>query len=304
MTLALSTSWNAARHNNGRRLIFEIKKIGFSSVELSFNLTARMVRDVTKLTKSGEIRVVSLHNFCPIPASMPRLKALPDCFSMSSLDNNQRQSSVRQTKKTIRTAAELGADAVVLHCGRVVVEDKTRKLIKLNSRGARRSKRYSALRQEAVLQRRKQASRYFESALRSLEELNKYACKQRIKLGVETRFYYREIPSFEEIGIILKKFKGSNIYYWHDTGHAQIMEMLGFYKHKDFLMSYSNRMLGIHLHDIIGCQDHYAPGTGIINFNWLVPFLSKGTLKVIEAHKQSSQREVKSSMRFLEKIIS
>jgi len=304
MRLALSTSWNATRHDNGRRLIFEIKKIGFSRVELSFNLTARMVRDVAKLTKSGQVKVVSLHNFCPIPASMPRAKALPDCLSMSSLDSNQRKRAVRQTKSTIRTAAELNAEAVVLHCGRVEIEDKTRELIKLYTLGERLSRRYSALRQEAVLQRRTNARRYFECALRSLEELNKYASKHRIKLGVETRYYYREIPSFKEIDIILKKFKGSNIYYWHDTGHAKIMEILGFTKQKDFLSLYSKRMLGIHLHDIIGSQDHYAPGTGIINFKSLRPFLSKGTLKVIEAHKQSSQREVKSSMRFLEKTFS
>ena len=304
MNLALSTSWNAARHTNGRKLIFEIKKIGFTSVELSFNLTAKMVRDVAKLTRSGQIRVVSLHNFCPIPASMARAKALPDCLSISSLDSNQRKRAVRQTKSTIRTAVELGAKAVVLHCGRVEVEDKTRELIKLNDRGARRSKRYSVLWQEAVLQRRTQKRRYFESALRSLEVLNKYASKQRIKLGVETRFYYREIPSFKEIGIILKEFKGSNIYYWHDTGHAQIMAMLGFTRQIDFLSLYSKRMLGIHLHDIVGSQDHYAPGMGIFNFNSLRPFLSKETLKVIEAHKQSSQREVKSSVRFLEKTFS
>ncbi len=304
MNLALSTSWNAARHDNGRKLIFEIKKIGFSSVELSFNLTAKMVRDVAKLTKSGEIRVISLHNFCPIPASMPRAKALPDCFSMSSLDSDQRKRAIKQTKLTIRTAAELNAQGVVLHCGRVEVEDKTRELIKLYTLGGRLSRKYSLLRQEAVLQRRAKACRYFESALRSLEVLNKYASKHKIKLGVETRFYYREIPSFKEIGTILKKFKGSNIFYWHDTGHAHIMEMLGFARQIDFLSLYSKRMLGIHLHDIIGSQDHYAPGTGILNFKSLKAFLSKDTLKVIEAHKQSAQREVKSSMRFLEKTFS
>ena len=83
MSLLLSTAWNAFRHTNAKKLIFEIKKTGFQEVELSFNLTSSMVRDIAGLVKNKEIRVISLHNFCPIPDGIKRCAALPDYYSMS-----------------------------------------------------------------------------------------------------------------------------------------------------------------------------------------------------------------------------
>lgn len=302
MSLVLSTSWNAARYEEAEGLIAQIQSIGFKEIELSFNLTRQIVEGICDLRRRGQISVASVHNFCPIPEGISRKKALPDCYSMSSPDETVRQKALKYTRASIDTASRSGAKAVVLHCGRVEMPDYTRRLIGLYVKGNKDSPEFDQLKSAFIKQRRELAQVFFENTMKSLKELSPYAFSKGVRLGVENRFYYREIPSLEEIGIILDAFRGQNIYYWHDTGHAQIMDYLGFARHKDFLDRYAGDMLGIHLHGVSAGEDHCAPAKGELDFAFLTPYLRKETLKVIEAHEPAEAADLKESKKYLETL--
>lgn len=300
--LGLSTSWNAAGTNSAKELIFEIKALGFQAVELSFNLAAPLVEQIACLAKDNEITVLSLHNFCPVPDALPREEALPDVYSLASCDEAERFQALRYTKRTIDTARKTGAMAVVLHCGRVEIPDRTRQLIGLYESGRGDCAEFHQLRRQMLQEREARAGIFFNHALKSIEELNCYAGKQKVLLGIETRFYLREIPSFEEMGIILQEFRGSNIFYWHDAGHAQVMDNLKVAEHKDYLEAYGPRMLGVHLHNVVGCLDHQPPHKGSFDFKRLLPYLKEDTIKIIEAHSPATAEDLKISKNYLEEI--
>jgi sugar phosphate isomerase/epimerase len=302
MPLALSTSWNAYRHDNAKDLLFEIKQLGFNDIELSFNLTRLLVDEISKVARDIGLNILSLHNYCPIPEGLSRKEALPDCFSLSALDSEERKRAVSYTKRTIDYASSLGAKAVVLHCGRVEIEDKTRELIAFYDSKCLSSEKAIRVRDEFLKKREDLSGSFLEKVLISLDELNAYAGSKGVLLGVENRFYYREIPNFEEIGVILTKFKGSSLAYWHDTGHARVMESLGFIKNGSFLKAYAPDLIGAHLHNTLGCLDHQAPSKGDLDFKEMNPFFRKDTIKVIEAHQPATAEELKESLRLLQGI--
>jgi len=134
MSLAISTSWNAHRFDDGEKLLFEISQLGFKAIELSFNLNLAMIDEIADSARRLNINIDSLHNYCPVPDGLSRKQTFPDHYSMASLDEEERFLAVKYTKRSIDTANRLGAKAVVLHCGRVEVPDYTRQLINLLTR--------------------------------------------------------------------------------------------------------------------------------------------------------------------------
>ena len=298
---ALSTSWNAHRHNNARSMVEEIKKIGVDHIELNFTLTKDIVSGIIGLVDKGVIKVVSLHNFCPVPDSVDVKKASPDYFSLAAPNEEERKNAVEETKRTIDTAARLSAEAVVIHAGRLDISDKTRDLAKAIEGGIDATAIADAMKREREGELKKG---YLDSLLKSIGEISAHSKERGIKVALENRFYFKELPSIEEFEVIFADFPpGANIYYWHDTGHAQVFDNLGLAPHKEYLDKFSSRLAGVHLHDVKGIiNDHRAPLTGDFDFAVLKPYINKSVLKVLEPHAPATSEEIERALEHLKKL--
>ena len=123
-------------------------------------------------------------------------------------------------------------------------------------------------------------------------------------MGLENRFHYDELPTLNDYELIFTELDGAPLGYWHDTGHAHVNEQLTIVPAGNLLRNYVDKLIGVHLHDAIGLEDHLAPGTGEIDFKPLKSCLKPGTLKVAELKPQMSEAEVLQGVRFIqEKII-
>ncbi|MFA7186391.1 MAG: TIM barrel protein [Victivallales bacterium] len=297
--IGLSTSWNAWRNHSGQDIIKEIVAIGFTDIELNYHITEKEITEISKLVKNRQINVTSLHNFCPVPDSFGKEKGSGDLFLLSSLNKKERIQAVCHTKITIDYAKQLNAKAVVLHLGKVCVKKGSKSLINAMFIEPQSKNHCDELRRELVNEREQNRKGHMDAVLQSLEELNRYARSLDIKLGIENKFFFEDIPSINEIGEILATFCEGNIFYWHDSGHAQMLENLGFLHHEDFLKRYSDRLIGTHLHDMIDYQDHQAPGTGNINFSMLKKYLKPEVIKIMEINGLVSREKVISGYNFL-----
>lgn len=297
---SLSTAWNSSKHDNGYDIVRQIKAAGFDSVELGCALSENIVADIMKLKKSSEIKVTSLHNMCPLPRDIERDEASPDYYSLASPDEKERGLAVEVAKNTINYAKSFGAKAVVIHSGRVQIRDRTRELEKAFTN----KEKFGILKSKMIKERDEKKDGYPDNVMKSLEELIEHAEKTGIYLGIENRFYYREIPLMAELEVIFGTFTSDCLRYWHDVGHAEVFERLGLARHRDYLDKFGRRLIGVHLHDIIGLtDDHQVPGHGTFDFNVIKPYLQKDTIRVIEAHQPATEADLRNSVEYLKKIL-
>ena len=262
-------------------MLREIRDLGFAYAELSHGIRISLLPGIFEAVDAGEIKISSLHNYCPLPIGINF--AAPNIFKFSSPDPRERENAYRHTLKTFDTAARLQAQAVVLHLGSIDMKDYTEKLIDLCKSAQRYSNKYLKLAQQMEEKRAAKKEYYVELACDMLGRLVPEAEARGLKLGVENREALEEIPLEGDFQFLLKKFPSPAVGYWHDTGHAQIKENLGFIQHALHLEAMAGRLLGFHLHDVqMPARDHCPPGSGVVNFAALKPFVRPEHLKIFE----------------------
>jgi sugar phosphate isomerase/epimerase len=278
---SLSTCWNSHRHTDGRAMLREIRDLGFAYAELSHGIRVSLVPGILEAVGAGEIKISSLHNFCPLPLGVNH--AAPNLYEFTDERPRQRELAIKHTLKTFEFAERVQAPLVVLHLGSMDLKDYTGKLCTMLERGLRTAPKYEKLCAEASKARETRKERFVENLYETLRIILPEAEKRGLKLGCENREALEEIPIESDFQFMFRELNSPNLAYWHDCGHAQIKANLGFIHHALHLESLAPRLAGFHVHDVIyPAGDHAAPGTGTVDFASLKPFVKPEHIKVFE----------------------
>jgi len=278
---SFSTCWNSSRHTDGRAMLREIRDLGFDYAELSHGIRISLMPGILEAVAAGEMKISTLHNFCPLPVGVTH--SSPNLYEFSAESPRDRELAVRHTLKTFDFAERVKAPLVVLHLGSMDLKDYTGKLEDMLERGQKDTPRFQKLVAEAAAKREARKEVFFERTKETLRLLLPEAQKRGLKLGCENREGIEELPLEHDFRLFFREFGSPNVVYWHDTGHAQMKENLGFIRHADHLASLADRLAGFHIHDVqFPTRDHCAPGTGMIDFAALKPFVKPEHIKVFE----------------------
>jgi len=277
-------------------MLREIKgKLGFDLIELGHGIRISLMPGIQQMFDAGKIRFSSLHNFCPLPVEV--MTASPDCYKFSAAHPEERERAVKQTCQTIDFADRIGAPFVVMHLGEVPMQPITDPLIALAKKGKLLSREYVQRKIRAVQKREAAAAPYLERVKDCLRQIIDYAAAKNIKLGLENRRDYEEIPTERELPALLDEMNSPQLGYWHDFGHAQIKENLAFLDHAEWLRAIGPRTLGCHVQDCIWpAQDHQPPFAGNVDLEKLVPLLSSDCIFVWEMSPNKTADDIRRSV--------
>jgi sugar phosphate isomerase/epimerase len=299
---SFSTCWNSHRHTDGREMLREIRELGFEFAELSHGTRLGLVPGILEAVEAGEMKISSLHNFCPLPMGVNH--SAPNLYEFTAERARDRELAERYTLKTIEFAARVKAPVVVLHCGSIEMKDYTDKLLDMIAQGDKPTPKFEKLCREVTQKREAKKEVFVERLKAALEKVLPAAESAGIRLGIENRQALEELPIDADYPFLFRELTSPSLVYWHDTGHAQIKENLGFIHHALHLESLADRLAGFHLHDVqFPGRDHCAPGTGCIDFTALKPLFKPNHIKVFELSPSLPVEAVKKGVAHLKTIL-
>jgi len=291
-------------------MLDEIRRMGFEYAELSHGIKLSLVEGIQAALKENEIKITSLHNFCPLPLGV--MHAAPNIYLLSSTDEAERERAIKQTLKTIEFAGQCQARAIVMHLGRVPMLwgsfepewlNYTERLLKRVRGKQEMLAKYERLRFRAISAREKRKGPYWKQVLKSLDKLVEHARQASVKLGIENRLLLEEIPNEAEFREIFERYDPNVVGYWHDVGHAHVRELLGVCTQEQMLELAGDRLLGIHIHDVgFVDEDHRPPSFGEVMFDRLRPYVRPDTIKVFEFSPKWRTEDVNQGIRYLREL--
>jgi sugar phosphate isomerase/epimerase len=292
--VSFSTMWSIENFPSLNDFFQASRVYGFDKIELNHQVNSSMLASA----HLGAYKFSSVHEPCPADISTETLKRKD--WLISSQDEDCRRQGIRAIQRSIDLAHELGAELVVVHSGCIRTDlSGEEQLRKLFLAGELQSPQYQDLKESLVETRARLASPHLEAVKKSLQELTEYAGQRHIRLGVENRYHYFDIPSLDEMELCLDLVDHGQGGWVFDTGHAFALDQLGFFPQEEWLKRYAGQMVASHLHDAIGVHDHLSPGLGEIDFHMVRSFLPQDAIRTCELRTTNTPEQVRAGIQYL-----
>ena len=285
--ISLSTMWSADQEMPFSETFALARKLGFTGFEFSNKVTPRLYQEWDR----NKYYVSTLHDPCPSEFGYTELK-IQD-VSLSSLDESHRVKAVDNLKRSIDLAVRLGSRSVVVHCGSIHCDHSRDTIIReWYLQGKAGTPEYIQIQQDYIADRDQHKQPHLNQVLRSLEEMINFAKGSGIFIGLENRNRYHDLPLPDEMETFLQLCDEPWFGFQYDAGHAHNLEALGMVGKGEWLRRFHHRLIGMHLHDVDGLQDHLAPGMGEVDYSSLAPYLGDGILRTLEVSPDCTLEQI------------
>lgn len=256
--LSLSTCCFGNAKMSTAEVLAEVGRLGFASIEWGVGAVRLDEAEVAAAVRAGDVTVTSVHALAGLEGGTGINVQGGD---IASRDARRREATIEATCRTIDLARRLNVGAVVLHAGGVegLLYDQCVEVMRNWKQMSASPTFHKKLEQLRVL-RRQEAPEYVRRTIESLAEVVRRAGE--FPLGLETRYVYSQVPLPDELEGIWAALGRDCFGYWHDVGHARIQQLFGAVPEEAWLDRFADRLLGVHLHDMIGTRDHMPPGQG------------------------------------------
>lgn len=296
--IALSTMWaQQPRFASNMAAFAEVARAaGYSHIEVSHSTDETGLRALLAQTT---LPLSSLH--APTPLTRDAARRPNTDLNLAATDESERRAALAAHARTIDFAAEHGIGYVVVHLGYTAggpLAGETA-LRRLYAQGVHEGTEVDAERARTQNERAARAITALTAARRSLDELCALAAGRGVRLGIETRVGYHEIPTLDEVLTLLAEQDAAVCGYWHDVGHAEVQHRLGLEDRERWFAALGTRLIGCHLHDMQGVVDHRAPGHGDVQWGYVARGVAHAAVKTLEIDQHEPEPALAAALTLL-----
>ncbi len=247
-SISLSTIWRHGRFETLKEFFETAAALGFEHYELDASISLGEIYDSS--LPDGHIPSLQI----PCPAHPKNYDA-----QFSSLDRYEREAAREAAQSSLDLAYDLQTEVILVNLGQVDLNPQLERTLRQTwQTGGSETEDFADLQKELIALRARRAAAHLKVALYDIEYLATQASQYNLKLGLLTPIAYTGFGLPEELYIILNEF-GPPVYYWHNTGWAQILDRLQLVSQTSWLDICAAYVIGVHLHDTLGFKDKQPP---------------------------------------------